>query len=121
MELCEVCGKEICDNEWACRIEMNRRDGYPELTPNNLPIRCIRADGTMLEHEHGDRPDYLFPVEVEYIGPLEEGRYHLVDGEGNVEVMGQLPRGRAPRLVRAAFGRQTFFLSPERRPARSQG
>lgn len=87
MELCEVCGKESCDNEWACRVEMNRREGCPEFTPNNLPIRCIRADGMMLEHEHGDHHDYLFPVEIEYIGPPDETRYHLVDGEGNIEVM----------------------------------
>jgi hypothetical protein len=41
----------------------------------------------MLEHEHGDHIDYIFPVEVEYIGPPDEKRYHLVDGEGNIEVM----------------------------------
>ena len=87
MIVCEVCEKEVCDDEWACRVEMNRREGCPELTPNNLPIHCIRADGTMLEHEHGDREDYLFPVEVEYIGPPDETRYHLINGEGNIEVI----------------------------------
>jgi hypothetical protein len=84
---CEICSKpEPCD-EWVCRVEMNRREGCPEHTPNNLPIRCIRADGMMLEHEHGDHPDYLFPVEVEYVGPKDDARYQLVDGEGNVEMM----------------------------------
>jgi len=86
-DTCEICGKaEPCD-EWACRVEMNRREGCPEYTPNNLPIRCIRADGVMLEHEHGDHPDYIFPVEVEYVGPKDETRYQLIDGDGNIEMM----------------------------------
>lgn len=84
---CAVCGKAEPCNEWACRVEMNRREGCSEHTPNNLPIRCIRADGMMLEHEHGDHPDYIFPVEIEYVGPKDEERYQLVDGEGNVEMM----------------------------------
>lgn len=86
-DACEICGKaEPCD-EWTCRVEMNRREGCPEYTPNNLPIRCIRADGMMLEHEHGDHIDYIFPVDVEYVGPPDEERYQLIDGEGNVEMM----------------------------------
>lgn len=36
-------------------------------TPNGLPVECIR-DGLLLEHKHGDHPDYKFPVTVEYIG-----------------------------------------------------
>ena len=85
--VCEFCGEAEPCNKWACRVEMNRREGCPEFTPNNLPIRCIRADGMMLEHEHGDHPDYIFPVSVEYIGPPDETRYQLVDGEGNIEMM----------------------------------
>jgi hypothetical protein len=87
MELCEICGKETCENEWECRVEANRREGGQEFTPNNLPIRCIRADGMMLEHEHGDHPDYIFPVEVEYVGPPDETRYQLVNGDGEIEMM----------------------------------
>lgn len=43
------------------------------ISPNNLPISCVKFDGTMLEHEHGDHPDYKFPVTVEYRGVLPEG------------------------------------------------
>lgn len=36
----------------------------------------------MLEHEHGDHPDYKFPVEVIYIGPEPEKKFGLVDSDG---------------------------------------
>jgi hypothetical protein len=91
-DVCEVCGKEIPKDynhcpEWKCYIELNKRSGGKIFTPNNLPIRCVKADGTMLEHEHGDHIDYIFPVEVEYIGPKNDERYQLTDGLGNVEMM----------------------------------
>lgn len=40
-------------------------------TPNGLPVTCVRFDGTELECEHGDHPDYLFPVTVEFTGSRE--------------------------------------------------
>jgi hypothetical protein len=55
---------------WDCSIEEARRAGGKEHLPNGLPVRCIKADWTMLEHEHGDHPDYKFPIGVEYVGPL---------------------------------------------------
>jgi len=33
---------------------------------------CVKANGDMLECEHGDHPDYIFPVTVEYVGPRIE-------------------------------------------------
>lgn len=51
--------------------------------PNGLPIRCITADGLLIECEHGDHPDYLFPVVADYIGEKPEEVFGMVDGEGN--------------------------------------
>jgi hypothetical protein len=85
--ICEICGKTSCDNEWECHVEMYKRAGNSSYTPNNLPIRCIRADGLMLEHEHGDHKDYIFPVSVEYIGPITEDRYQVINGLGEVSIM----------------------------------
>lgn len=71
------CGKEVpawknfCS--WECHVDEAREIGGKEHLPNGLPIRCIKSDGTMLEHEHGDHPDYQFPVGVEYVGPLTGG------------------------------------------------
>lgn len=72
---CLNCGKEnehtnFCN--WGCQIECAKKDGGKIYTPNNLPIRCIMADGTMLEVADGDHPDYKFPVQVEYLGDDEE-------------------------------------------------
>jgi hypothetical protein len=47
--------------------------GGREIRPNGLPIRCIKANGDMLECEHGDHPDYKFPVDVEYVGRIDDG------------------------------------------------
>ena len=65
---CHFCGKEApkyhnyCDGN--CHIEHAKVNGGQEYRPNDLPIACIKADGTMLEHEHGDHPDYKFPVNI---------------------------------------------------------
>lgn len=53
---------------WECSIQLAKRNGGVVHTPNNLPIRCIKHDNTMLEHAHGDHPDYKFPVVAEYMG-----------------------------------------------------
>jgi hypothetical protein len=49
---------------WAEMVAAARDDGATEYRPNGLPVACIRADGALLEHEHADHPDYLFPVTV---------------------------------------------------------
>jgi hypothetical protein len=94
VKTCDICGKDIHQyhnycSDWNCVIELNKRDGGIVYTPNNLPIRCIRADGAMLEHEHGDHPDYIFPVHAEYIGQLDDAyfeNYKMVTGkEGSRE------------------------------------
>lgn len=71
---CSFCGKEneytnFCNNN-VCHIEYCRSQGGKEYLPNGLPIKCITADGLMLEHEHGNHKDYKFPLKVEYIGPV---------------------------------------------------
>ena len=79
MSLC-FCGKELqpghnyCD--FLCMIEAAKAEGGVVFTPNGLPIKCIHANGNMYEHEHGDHPDYKFPVKVEYIGPIGEDEIH---------------------------------------------
>lgn len=40
--------------------------------PNDLPVSCLSARGEMLECEHGDHPDYMFPVTALYVGADEE-------------------------------------------------
>lgn len=75
--VCEICGAEIhkfhnyCPKT-ECMIELTKRAGGVAYTPNNLPIRCFRHDGLMLECEHGDHPDYLFPVDIEFVGAIED-------------------------------------------------
>ena len=39
----------------------------------------------MLEHEHGDHPNYQFPVDVEWIGPMDDAPFTWTDGEGKTE------------------------------------
>lgn len=73
---CVHCGKEVekylnyCN--WSCHIEAAFALGGVAHLPNGLPIMCIKHDGSMYEHEHGDHPDYKFPVKVEYVGVKEE-------------------------------------------------
>lgn len=59
--------ENYCD--WECMVALARSEGGKEIRPNGLPIKSIRHDSTMLEHEHADHPDYKFPVDCEYIGP----------------------------------------------------
>ena len=78
---CVNCGKEnACTNycDWDCHVAYAEKLGGVKHQPNGLPIRCIKHDGMMYEHEHGDHPDYKFPVVVEYVGRLDGDitRYH---------------------------------------------
>jgi len=82
---CCFCEKEtpLSTNycNWECMVNSAKAEGGRIVTPNNLPIRCINADGSMLEVAHGDHQDYKFPVEIEYIGPvtdaLREDYWHM--------------------------------------------
>lgn len=70
---CGFCGKDnelyqYCD--WDCRMRAAITDGGQKHLPNGLPVKAIKADGSMYEHEHGDHPDYKFPVDIEYVGPI---------------------------------------------------
>lgn len=92
IKICEICGDDVPKNfnycsRIECAIELNKRDGGIAYTPNGLPISCIRADCNMYEHEHGDHPNYIFPIEIEYVGPKNDDRYKWIDGEGNVSDM----------------------------------
>lgn len=68
---CLFCHKEVVESvnycSWDCHIEQAKADGGEVYTPNNLPVKTIRYDGMMLEHEHGDHPTYIFPVDIKYI------------------------------------------------------
>jgi hypothetical protein len=44
--------------------------GIVVIAPNRLPIRCVRHDGALLEHEHADHDGYIRPIEAEYTGEL---------------------------------------------------
>lgn len=69
---CVHCGGETpqfhnyCSSE--CVLDAAKAAGGKTITPNNLPITCIKYDGTMLEHAHADHPTYVMPVDVEFIG-----------------------------------------------------
>lgn len=69
---CHYCRKPVDKGHnycsWTCQVNEAKAGGGKVITPNGLPIACIRHDGTMLEHEHGDHPDYIFPIDVEYTG-----------------------------------------------------
>ncbi len=73
---CHHCKKQIsayinyCD--WGCMVAEAKANGGAIHTPNDLPIRSIKRDGSMWEHEHGDHPDYKFPVDVEHVNPSRE-------------------------------------------------
>ncbi len=76
---CAFCKKEIdryvnyCS--WDCIVAEAKANGGTVNCPNGLPIRSVKADGSMWEHEHGDHPDYKFPVDVHYVGPIDEDDY----------------------------------------------
>jgi hypothetical protein len=65
---CSAEAPEHCNYcDWGCHIDHAKALGGQVHLPNGLPINCIRADGTMLEHAHGDHPDYKFPVAAEFV------------------------------------------------------
>lgn len=73
---CAFCKKEIeryvnyCN--WDCIVAEAKANGGKIHCPNGLPIRSVDRDGNMWEHEHGDHPDYKFPVDIHYVGPLTD-------------------------------------------------
>ncbi|MDB5716154.1 MAG: hypothetical protein JWO15_3551 [Sphingomonadales bacterium] len=62
----------MAERTWEDMVAEAIAEGYAVHCPNGLPIKCI-GRMMLLEHEHGDHPTYMFPVEVEYIGPISEG------------------------------------------------
>lgn len=87
---CCNCGAPCATNycNWECSIENSKKEGGVAYCPNGLPILWIRYDHMMFEHEHGDHPDYKFPVDVEYRGPITDDHVqdYLIQG-------GTLPAG----------------------------
>ncbi len=74
---------EVELNEWEQEIQKLKLAGNLVIAPNNLPIRCVMADGTLKEHEHADHRDYKFPVMCELIGTnIEEHQWCCVDDNG---------------------------------------
>src|SRR5690349_7898019 len=77
MKPCTFCQKLIEDYVnycgWDCMVNEAKAKGGKVIAPNDLPIKCIKFDSTMLEHEHAAHPDYKFPVTVEYRGVLPKG------------------------------------------------
>lgn len=57
---------------WECGVELAKKAGGKVFAPNGLPVRCIRHDGNMYEHEHGGHPDYKFPVKIEFQGEVTD-------------------------------------------------
>jgi hypothetical protein len=57
---------------WECQIDEAKELGGKLITPNNLPVVCIKANGDMLENEHADHPDYKFPIKIEWTNLSED-------------------------------------------------
>lgn len=74
---CAFCDKEVLEShnycDWKCMVGLAKATGGRVINPNGLEPSCIMHDGTMLEIEHGDHPDYKHPVEVKWIGAPDEG------------------------------------------------
>ena len=75
--VCGACFQEArgrsereAEKTWDETVAETIAAGGTVVAPNGLPVRCIRADGTMLEDEHGDHIDYQFPVTATH--PLAE-------------------------------------------------
>lgn len=89
---CPFCGNESPKYQnycsWECMIGEAKASGGKEILPNGLPVGCISWDGTMLECEHGDHPQYKYPVSVEqdYGEPIGVmvGRHALLYEDSNV-------------------------------------
>ena len=67
--------------DWEDRVAELRAQGAKEIAPNGLRICCIRADGTLLEHEEADYPAYMFPVTCDYVGNDPKFGMALQDGK----------------------------------------
>lgn len=80
MKTCSFCGKECGEFRnycsWDCSVEEAKRSGGVVHAPNGLPIRCVKHDGSMYEHEHGDHPDYKYPVQVLFTGEVTDDHRH---------------------------------------------
>ena len=89
MKTCK-CGKSLTEYanfcSWDCHVQDAKDSGFIEHRPNGLPIKSITANGLLLECEHGDHPDYVIPVEVEYIAPVTN-----VDRENYKAIFGVYP------------------------------
>lgn len=77
-----ACESDMTIPDWNEQVEALRASGSRVIAPNGLPIVCIKHDGTLLEHEHAEHPDYKFPVMIDYVGddPVDQ----WIDGDGNV-------------------------------------
>jgi hypothetical protein len=82
---CRGCGARIerwlnyCN--WDCMLAEAKKAHGTTIAPNGLPIVCIKADGTLLEHEEADHPGYRFPVDAEFTGTVP----HDIDVDGSYE------------------------------------
>lgn len=116
MRSCPNCGKEPPRNSnfcnWDCMVEKAKNDGGEVHTPNGLPIKSINNDGSMWEHEHGDHPDYKFPLTVRYVGDKPEEEFAVIDGLGNHVDMGpEWNEARRTREVALIYVDQRIALT----------
>lgn len=63
---------------WNCHVEHAKSEGLQVVAPNGLPIVIITSDKVM-EHEHADHADYKFPVDIEYVGVVDDD--YMIDFE----------------------------------------
>lgn len=83
-------GTNFCD--WDCHIKMAQKLGGKDYRPNELPVNCIMANGTMLECEHGNHPSYKFPIIVEI--PEKDCKAHFTYELSDEEIKNESTRER---------------------------
>ena len=91
MKRCLACDKQVEDYlnycDWDCHVEAAKQAGGVMHCPNGLPVRCITRDNLMIECEHGDHPDYKFPVTLQYTGTNPQEDFQVMHGDGTIEPM----------------------------------
>ena len=120
-KIADIRHKILPDSEWAVRVRSALEAGGTLLAPTGGEPRVIKADGTLMEHEHADHPDYKFPVKVARQSnsrPLHWEEHAFVFSDGSValtlfEYCYALWHLRTGRFIGGSLWNSDFFLSAE--------
>lgn len=86
---CVACGKDTGGGinycGYDCHVLHSKQMGGKVICPNGLPVTCFLADGTMMEHEHANHPSYMFPIDVNFTGKIDDDDrkdHQMIHGTG---------------------------------------